>query len=313
MPEAEGIVVLGISRSGTTLVRRLLDAHPDVAAPAETLVLSAAARFLHRQPLGSGVAYGVLAGLSLAGFPETEVLDRLRTFAFGFLEEHAERHGARIWAEKTATDVFHLPAIESFAGDRVHYVGMIRHGLDVAPSLLELVEQTGGYFEELHAYAAADPRPLVAMARAWADATDAILDLADRRPDRCTLVRYEDLVRDPEPPARPTGLRPRAVEAHRLAVHHVRPIGQRRLRRLEDLVHPCPAHPQHRTPSFPGSGGAVGDGRGRRRHPGARGLRRPRGPGPRPGRPTGRAGPADRGDAAVGTSAFAVARGGSAL
>ncbi|MCA9663328.1 MAG: sulfotransferase, partial [Myxococcales bacterium] len=31
-----GIIVLGAPRSGTTLLRRLLDAHPNIACPPET-------------------------------------------------------------------------------------------------------------------------------------------------------------------------------------------------------------------------------------------------------------------------------------
>lgn len=192
-------MILGISRSGTTLVRRILDAHPEISAPAETLVLSAAARFLHSQPLGSGADYSVLTGLALAGFPPQVVLERLAALALGFHREHAARSGARLWAEKTATDVFHLPKIEQLCGDRVRYVCVLRNGLDVAPSLLELADKIGGWFPELHAYVQREPRPLVAMARAWADATDAMLDLLERRPDQVHLVRYEALVHEPEP------------------------------------------------------------------------------------------------------------------
>lgn len=37
----------------------------------------------------------------------------------------------------------------------------------------------------------------MAYARAWADATTAVLDLIERRPDQGVLLRYEDLVADP--------------------------------------------------------------------------------------------------------------------
>ena len=193
----EGVVVLGVSRSGTTLMRRLLDAHPDIAAPAETYALSAAAKFLEARQLGSGAEFGALRGLHLAGFEEDDVVGRLRDFAFSFHRDYARRAGKPLWAEKTATDIFHLDGVERLCGNRVRYVVMLRDGLDVAPSLLELVDEVGGYFEELHRFAREEHRPLVAMGNAWQAATLAGLDLARRRPDAALVIRYEALVRDP--------------------------------------------------------------------------------------------------------------------
>lgn len=197
MTAREGIVVLGAPRSGTTLLRRVLDAHPDIACPPETTVLSAAARFLHEHPLDGGVRFGVVQGLAPLGFSEADVLGRLRELVFGFHREHAARSGKPRWAEKTAADVYHLPAIERLCGDHVHYVGMIRHGLDVAVSMKDLTDRSGGALAELQRYLRDEHRPIVAYAQAWLDATEAIFDLAERRPDDITLLRYEDLVADP--------------------------------------------------------------------------------------------------------------------
>jgi protein-tyrosine sulfotransferase len=194
---AEGILVLGAPRSGTTLVRRLLDAHPDVAVPPETQLFTASARFLADLPMGTGAAFGVRAGLAQAGFPEDEVLARVRALAFGFLRDHAARAGKPRWAEKTTVNTFHLREIEALCGDHVQYVVLVRHGLDAAASTEELFAKTGAWFAELHAYLRTEHRPLVALARAWADGTTALLDLRDRRPGQVHVVRYEDLVADP--------------------------------------------------------------------------------------------------------------------
>ena len=194
----EGIVVLGCPRSGTTLLRRLLDAHPAIAAPGETYLLTAAARFLEGERMVDGVEVGVLNGLGFLGFDEGDVVTRLREFAFGFRREHARREGKRLWLEKTAVDAFHLNAITRLCGDRVHYVCVIRNGLDVVCSMQDWIGKSLAYPAELHRYVREVPRPLEAFAMAWRDATSAIADFADAHPDLATVLRYEDLVADPD-------------------------------------------------------------------------------------------------------------------
>ncbi len=70
-PDAyEGVIVLGVPRSGTTLLRRLLDAHPDIACPPETNLIGAASRFLQEDRFAGGLSVGVVPGLHFCGFDE---------------------------------------------------------------------------------------------------------------------------------------------------------------------------------------------------------------------------------------------------
>lgn len=197
MTSPRGIVVLGAPRSGTTLFRRLLDAHPNIACPGETCILSATARFLESEVVADGLEFGVLNGLAFAGFDEATVLGRTRDLAFGFLSDYAARAGKPRWAEKTAVDAFHIPEIEALCGDAVQYVCIARHGLDVACSMKEFSDRGFTYLRELHEYIARFPRPLEAFAHAWVAANASILDLKARRPDQVHLLRYEALVSEP--------------------------------------------------------------------------------------------------------------------
>lgn len=192
----EGIAVLGAPRSGTTLLRRLLDAHPQVACPPETALLGAAARFLREEPFGDDLSLGVIPGLAYSGVADDVVLDRVRELTFSFLRDLAAEQGKPIWAEKTAFNGFHVEAIERLCGDHVAYLVILRHGLDVVVSLHDLVERIGVFPEELHPYIARTPRPLEAFAHAWADVTTDLLALAERRDD-VVVVRYEELVAQP--------------------------------------------------------------------------------------------------------------------
>ena len=196
-PAHTGIVVLGTPRSGTTLLRRVLGAHPAIASMGESNLLGACARFLESEQIAEDVEIGVLAGLGQAGFARGEVLARLREFAFAFHRDHAARVGKPRWIEKTAFDAFHVEQIEELCGDHAYFLCVIRHGLDVACSLQELSEKNGGYLADLHDYVRQHPRPLEAFTHAWVDMTRAIRAFAARHPRNALLLRYEDLVANP--------------------------------------------------------------------------------------------------------------------
>ena len=193
----EGIILLGTPRSGTTLLRRLLDAHPNIACPAETCIFSACARFLHSESVSDGLDFGVLTGLSFAGFKPADVHERLRELAFSFKREHARKQGKARWAEKTAIDSFHIDRISELCGDKVQYICLVRHGLDVACSIKELSDQGYAYLSEIHEYVKQYPRPLEAFAHAWVDVNRNMLGFIERNPENTILLRYEDLVSEP--------------------------------------------------------------------------------------------------------------------
>jgi len=191
-----GIVILGTPRSGTTLLRRLLDAHPSIACPGETNLLAACGRFLESERTVAGVDIGVLSGLSFAGIPEGAVIDRLRELVLGFHRDIAARAGKARWAEKTAVDSFYLGAIERLMAGHAKFIVVNRHGLDFSASMDELCRENGVYLPEIHAYLRRHPMPLEAFARCWVDLTGGLLDFAARHPDDAIVVRYEDLVGD---------------------------------------------------------------------------------------------------------------------
>jgi len=194
----EGIIVLGAPRSGTTLLRRLLDAHPHIACPPETNVFSACGRFLRSERIAEGVRVGPVEGLGFAGFARDAVLGRLRELAFGFHREYAQRQGKPRWASKTAFDAFYLDEIEALCGEHAAFVCIQRHGVDVACSLRELSDKNGGYLHELHGYVVRHPMVLEAFAHAWVDLARALAAFAQRHPRNALLVRYEDLSAAPD-------------------------------------------------------------------------------------------------------------------
>jgi protein-tyrosine sulfotransferase len=193
----EGIVVLGFPRSGTTLLRRLLDAHPEISCPPETHLLSAAARFLDERPFAGALSVGVLPGLDFCGIDENTTLSRLRDFVFSFLRELRDRAGKTVWAEKTPWDAFHVSAIERLCVGHCRFIIVLRHPLDVVCSTKGLADRMGTYVPELHDYVRRFPAPLEAFAHAWVDVNDALVRFMHSHPDVCTRVKYEELIHQP--------------------------------------------------------------------------------------------------------------------
>jgi protein-tyrosine sulfotransferase len=193
-----GSIILGCPRSGTTLLRRLLGAHPNISAPGETYILTSSARFLASDPSIDGMQVGVVNGLGFLGVEEEALLARLRAFAVEFLEEHAAKSGKGRWLEKTAVDAFHVDAIERIFGDHANFICVTRHGLDVVCSMEEWCRKSGAYPRELHVYIQQHSQPLIAFAHAWVAAVNSILDFAERHPQNTMTLRYEDLVSAPE-------------------------------------------------------------------------------------------------------------------
>src|SRR5262245_12832100 len=195
--EAQGIVILGMPRSGTTLLRRLLDAHPAICCPPETYLLSAAARFLREEACVGGVSIGVLSGLSFAGIAEQVVVARLRELVFGFLQDICRQRRKKRWAEKTGLNIFHLDQIELLCSDSCRFLCLVRHPLDVVCSIKELTDKMEMYVAELHAYIRHHPAPLEAFAHAWIEMQARLRRFVSDHPNDCLTLKYEDLVHNP--------------------------------------------------------------------------------------------------------------------
>jgi hypothetical protein len=185
--------VVGCGRSGSTLLRAMLAAHPDLAVPPEAPFVVELAQRLPAGPpdiealvrhLDASERFA-LWGLDpvalrrhLEATAPATVADAIRA-VYRFAADAA---GARRYADKTPGNVLHLPLLADLFPEAV-FVHLVRDGRDVAPSFLEL-----GWSSSIEE-AALHWRLRVLRGRRTGKALS---------PGRYHELRYEDLVSDPE-------------------------------------------------------------------------------------------------------------------
>ncbi|MFI5314385.1 MAG: sulfotransferase family protein [Myxococcota bacterium] len=180
------IFVLGVHRSGTTLVRLILDSHSRIACPPESFFLLPASRLLADAK--------ALEGLLAMGFERAHVVARLREQVAYFFEVYAASHGKPRWADKTPAYIDCLDFIETLFGPGCQYVFVYRNGLDSACSIAAIpnIEEA-----EPHVAACGGDR-FAGAARYWATQCGVMREFAARHPGRVIEVFYESLVAHPE-------------------------------------------------------------------------------------------------------------------
>ena len=183
--------VVGVGRSGTTLLRLMLDAHPELAIPAETHFVP---ELLERERECSDpreLAAAIVASRAWGDFglaPEElyeatasgrGAADVLRAF-YGLC---AAARGKPRWGDKTPGYVKRMRPIAAGL-DEARFVHLIRDGRDVA-----LSRRSRGMGAD---------KPIADVAELWRRRIENARKQAKRLRGRYLELRYEDLVADPE-------------------------------------------------------------------------------------------------------------------
>ncbi len=209
-PPMDAAFVLSAPRSGSTLLRYLLDTHSRIASPGEIFL----ARLCFDLDIVMSRTIGI--GLPPGRAGEERLGDEIRRLAGGIMEAYARSKGKDVWCDKSPRNVEYLPSlVKTFP--RARYICLYRNCLDTVKSMLSASQQ--GFMIELAPYAAKSPGNLVAaMIDAWCDYTAKILDFEAAHPAATFRIRYEDVVLEPERTLRPlfefleVGWEPQVVE-----------------------------------------------------------------------------------------------------
>lgn len=185
------VFVLCAGRSGSTLLRFLLDSHPALTCPPETRI-----PWLCTQ---ASQAWSVIEDAPLGGDPEfpEPVLEGLRRSFDPMIAAVLARSGKRRFCDKSLGAALHSPLLRA-VWPEARFISLYRHPMDVIGSGVEAAPWgLNGYgFEP---YVAASPgNSVAALGSYWVDYTAAILSAEEAHGEACLRLRYEDLVADPE-------------------------------------------------------------------------------------------------------------------
>jgi hypothetical protein len=176
------IIVGGCHRSGTSVVRRVLDAHSRIHCGPETKFFRDFYGDYPDDPL-LGFRFFQTARAIL---PDEELL---RIIGRAFVEVHergAHHSGKPRWADKAPENVLHTGEWERLLGDRWFFVHVVRNPLDTLASISE-----AGFPRTF-------PSALKDRISFFRRYTEAGLEFASLHPDRYRRVVYEELVGSPE-------------------------------------------------------------------------------------------------------------------
>jgi hypothetical protein len=190
------VFVLCMGRSGSTLLRFLLDAHPDLACPPETSLPALCGQLAVVWSLIEGAPLSATRGDTPPQVPDAAVAG-IRHMVDLMTGSYLQRRGKKRFCDKSLGSA-RFASLLLRAWPEARFLCLFRHPMDVIRSGVDACPWgLNGY--GFDAYIGGSPgNAVLALARYWLDNATAIAAFEDEQPDRCHRVRYEDLVAAPE-------------------------------------------------------------------------------------------------------------------
>ncbi len=180
--EKHPIIVGGFYRSGTSLVRRFLDAHNNIDCPAEIKFFKDFFNYYKKDKLFRIRYFHTARSM---GLTEDELLD---FFGANFIKLHelaAKKRNKRRWADKNPDNLLYLEYWDRILQNFL-FVFVVRNPLDSLSSLHELKWKNDM------------PDSFDDKVKWFKEYTDIGMKFMDENPNMSYVIRYEDLVRNTE-------------------------------------------------------------------------------------------------------------------
>jgi hypothetical protein len=190
------VFILTASRSGSTLLRFILDSHPDLACPPETSIAAAAAALLRSWDSldRAGSASTPVTGPAP---PSEHMLADVRETIDRMYVPYLRRRGKRRWCDKSLDTHQYADLITVLYPD-AQFICLYRHCMDVIASGVEVCPW-GLHRHGFDPFVAQNPgNSVTAIGSYWLETVQAIMNFEESHPRLCRRVRYEDLVAAPE-------------------------------------------------------------------------------------------------------------------
>ncbi|HKR22619.1 MAG TPA: sulfotransferase [Pyrinomonadaceae bacterium] len=185
---APPVFVLSHERSGSTLLRYIIDTHPQVCSPAH----------LHLGQLCSSLYTSILFSLGQTFDEATRerlVAAEIRRIVDELMSSYTTAKGKQTWCEKTTENLQYLRLLHDVFPD-ARYICLYRNCMDVVHSSIEC--SRWGFIPELAPYVQKRPDNIVAaMVESWIEKTKILLEFEQAHASQCFRIKYETLVAAP--------------------------------------------------------------------------------------------------------------------
>jgi signal recognition particle subunit SEC65 len=191
------VFILTASRSGSTLLRFILDTHPDFACPPETMIAAACVPLLRSWDIMENAASGQQRLVSEPAQLPPEAIELVRDVVDRLYGRYLARRGKPRWCDKSLDSILSAELLAEVY-PQARFVCLYRHCMDVIASGAEACPWGVSRFG-FDPFVAQNPgNTVAAIGGYWAEWATMMLAFEQSRPDRCIRIRYEDLANAPE-------------------------------------------------------------------------------------------------------------------
>jgi protein-tyrosine sulfotransferase len=199
------VFILSCERAGSTLLRYIVDTHPDICSPAELHTGRLCASLIHTaRLLGLGQVSQAVDKSDRTRLAFLEV----RRVVSEWMDSYARRKGKRMWCEKSPRNLKYLDVLKNVFPD-AKYICLHRHCMDVVQSCLE--GSANGFVVDLayyarnisDSYAHRSGNHISAFIDSWIDKAERLLRFEQENASNCFRIKYESLVENPGEVLRP--------------------------------------------------------------------------------------------------------------
>jgi protein-tyrosine sulfotransferase len=185
------IFILSYGRSGSTLLRYVVDTHPDITCPGEINLGKLCDSLFHT------VYYttGQLTNNKDKYEWEQTSITKTREIIISLMNEYTRGKEKKIWCERSPLTIDHLPIIYKLFPN-AKYICLYRNALDFAHSMLNLNRFITG--DVLTPYVHRNPTSVLSAAMEyWIDKSELLMEFEQNYPGQCIRLKYEDFIDNP--------------------------------------------------------------------------------------------------------------------